>query len=61
MADAIRFVSAGVGGGTGLYYVHSDHLGTPQKMTMAVRPLSGMRCTTNPVTNPRAVHLLHRR
>ena len=33
MADAIRFVSAGVGGGTGLYYVHSDHLGTPQKMT----------------------------
>ena len=34
VADAIRFVSAGTGGGgTGLYYVHSDHLGTPQKMT----------------------------
>ena len=33
VADAIRFVSAGVGGGTGLYYMHSDHLGTPQKMT----------------------------
>ncbi len=27
------FVSAGSGGGTGLFYVHADHLGTPQKMT----------------------------
>ena len=33
VADAVRFVSAGVGGGSGLYYVHADHLGTPQKMT----------------------------
>ena len=29
----MRFVSAGTGGGSGLYYVHADHLGTPQKMT----------------------------
>ncbi|GJL65723.1 MAG: hypothetical protein NPIRA05_06940 [Nitrospirales bacterium] len=33
VADAVRFVSAGTGGGTGLLYVHADHLGTPQKMT----------------------------
>ena len=36
VADAVRFVSAGTGGGSGLYYVHSDHLGTPQKMTDVV-------------------------
>ena len=33
VADAVRFVSAGTGGGSGLFYVHADHLGTPQKMT----------------------------
>ena len=33
VADAVRFVSAGGASATGLSYVHTDHLGTPQKMT----------------------------
>jgi RHS repeat-associated protein len=32
VADAVRFVSVTTSG-VGLMYVHSDHLGTPQKMT----------------------------
>ena len=34
VADAIRFVSAGVSA-PGINYVHADHLGSPQKMTDA--------------------------
>ncbi|MFZ1748104.1 MAG: RHS repeat-associated core domain-containing protein, partial [Nitrospirales bacterium] len=34
VADAIRFVSAGVSA-PGITYVHADHLGSPQKMTDA--------------------------
>ena len=40
VADAIRFVSAGTGGGSGLFYVHADHLGTPQKMADEAKALS---------------------
>ena len=34
VADAMRFVSAGVSA-PGIHYVHADHLGSPQKMTDA--------------------------
>lgn len=34
VADAMRFVSAGVSA-PGIHYVHTDHLGSPQKMTDA--------------------------
>ncbi len=37
VADAIRFVSAGGGSASGLMYVHTDHVGTPQKMTDGTR------------------------
>ena len=38
MVDAIRFVSAGTRA-PGLLYVHTDHLGSPQKMTDANQAL----------------------
>ena len=38
VADAIRFVSAGTSA-PGIYYVHADHLGSPQKMTDANQAL----------------------
>ena len=39
VADAVRFVSAGGATSTGLFYVHADHLGTPQKMTDGTKTL----------------------
>ena len=39
VADAIRFVSAGTGAGSGLYYARPDHLGTLQKMTDGTKAL----------------------
>ncbi|MDR4486158.1 MAG: RHS repeat-associated core domain-containing protein [Nitrospirales bacterium] len=38
VADAIRFVSAGTSA-PGIYSVHADHLGSPQKMTDANQAL----------------------
>ena len=38
VADAMRFVSAGTSA-PGIQYVHTDHLGTPQKMTDANKTL----------------------
>ncbi|MFZ1745055.1 MAG: RHS repeat-associated core domain-containing protein [Nitrospirales bacterium] len=38
VADAMRFVSAGVSA-PGIHYVHADHLGSPQKMTDASKAI----------------------
>ncbi|MGB5053571.1 MAG: RHS repeat-associated core domain-containing protein, partial [Nitrospirales bacterium] len=38
VADAMRFVSAGTSA-PGINYVHTDHLGTPQKMTDATKAI----------------------
>ncbi len=38
VADAVRFVSAGVSA-PGITYVHTDHLGSPQKMTDATKAI----------------------
>ena len=38
VADAVRFVSAGVSA-PGINYVHTDHLGSPQKMTDASKAI----------------------
>ncbi len=38
VADAVRFVSAGVSA-PGISYVHADHLGSPQKMTDATKAI----------------------
>ena len=38
VADAVRFVSAGTSA-PGIQYVHTDHLGSPQKMTDATKAI----------------------
>ncbi|MCA9469329.1 MAG: RHS domain-containing protein, partial [Nitrospira sp.] len=59
VADAVRFVSAGTSA-PGIYYVHADHLGSPQKMTDANQalvwdavytPFGQVHAITGPATN----------